>query len=102
MPLTGLIAAARKRTVSIEEKTEGLQPEQVKKEVKRVIDFSAEIEQAGQNKQLMWHECRHLKQAGERNFCKRFMSLCAECKCGSNIINGEERELDLKRLLRGK
>ncbi len=102
MPLTGLVAEARKRTVLIEEKVKSLGPEQVKKEVKRVLDFSADLQNAAEDKQLVWRECKHLKQAGERNFCKRYISLCAEAKCSSKLINAEEKELDFKRFLRGK
>tara|TARA_Y100000310_G_scaffold340361_1_gene435834 strand:- start:1493 stop:1921 length:429 start_codon:yes stop_codon:yes gene_type:complete len=103
MPLTGLIAEARRRTTLIEEKVEEKQhnPQKLKQEVKRTLDFSADIENAAREKQLHWQECCHLKQVG-KNFCKRYMSLCAEDKCHNKYINGEEKELDYKRLLRGK
>ncbi len=97
MPLTGLVAEARRRTALINKNRQ-----QIKQEVKRVIDFSAELEQAAQQKHFHWEECRHLKQAGGRCFCKRYMSLCAQERCNSKYVNAEETEIDLKRVLRGK
>jgi hypothetical protein len=121
MPLTGLVAAARKRTALIEEYKEkkrngitvstqtvpkqdnvSLQPSAAKQEVKRSLDFSGEIEQASKEPQQCWQDCKHLKQAGERKFCKRYMTLCAEDKCNRKYMNGEDKELDFKRILRGK
>ena len=48
MPLTGLVAEARKRTAMIDARAEQIQqnPSQLKQEVKRVIDFSSELELA--------------------------------------------------------
>jgi glutamine synthetase adenylyltransferase len=104
MPLTGLVAAARRRSEEMKQQTEQIrkEPQKIKQEVKRVLDFSSELENAVENKQLQWQECKHLKRAGEKNFCKRYMAYCAEEKCNPKHMNGEERELDFKRLLRGK
>jgi len=104
MPLTGLVAEARKRTAMIDARAEQIQqnPSQLKHEVKRVIDFSSELEQAAKTAQPVWQDCKHLKQSGERKFCKRYFSLCAEEKCNGKYINSDEKELDIKRILRGK
>ncbi len=102
MPLTGLIAGARRRSALMEQKTEQIEFSQVKQEVKRTIDFSSEIEQAAREPQLQWQECKHLKTVGERKFCKRYFSLCAQDKCSSKLINAEENEFDFKGILSGK
>ena len=104
MPLTGLVAEARKRTslMSREVQETRTNPMQIKQEVKRTLDFSSEIEQAGKKEQFHWQECKHLKSAGERKFCKRYFALCAQEKCNSKYINEDEPEIDFKRLLRGK
>ncbi len=102
MPLTGLVTAARKRTALIEESVSNLEPTQIKKEVKRVLDFSSELENAAIEKKLVWRECKHLKQMSGKSYCKRYMSNCAEDKCSSKNINAEDRKIDLKRILRGK
>jgi hypothetical protein len=97
MPLTGLVAEARKNSALLKKNTQ-----QIKQEVRHVIDFSSELEQAGREKQQQWQECRHLKQSGGKNFCRRYFSLCAQEKCNTKYINGEEKQLDFKRILRGK
>ena len=101
MPLTGLVAEARKRTAQINEKRDNLKPAEVKQEVKRALDLSSEIEQASKEKQFHWRECKSLKSVGDRNFCKRYVSLCAEEQC-NNKFREDEKELDFKRILRGK
>ena len=102
MPLTGLIADVKRRRTLEVQKTEQPRPVQVKQEVKRALDFSSEIEQAAREPKLHWQECRHLKTAGDRNFCKRYFSLCAQGKCSSKLINAEENEFDFKSILHGK
>jgi hypothetical protein len=106
MPLTGLVADVKRRRLATEQKTEQIKPvqikqevTQIKQEVKRTLDFSSEIEQAAKTPQLQWQECRHLKTAGERKFCKRYFSLCAQGKCSSKLINAEENEFDFKKIL---
>lgn len=102
MPLTGLVADVKRRRTLMEQETEQPRPLQVKQEVKRALDFSSEVAQAAREPQLQWQECRHLKIAGERNFCRRYFSLCAQGKCSSKLINAEENELDFKKILRRK
>lgn len=103
MPLTGLVAEARRRTAAISSVPPvNDERQQIKQDVKRTIDFSSEIEQAAKASQLRWDMCRHLKMAGDRAFCKRYTSLCAKEKCSTKYINAEERPLDIKRILRGK
>ena len=104
MPLTGLVAAARRRSDEIKQQTEQImqEPQKIKQEVKRVLDFSSELEHAAENKQLLWQECKHLKKTNSKNFCKRYMAYCAGEKCNTKYINGEERKIDFRKILRGK
>jgi len=105
MPLAHFVAEARKntpvsKTASSQELKVGQisrpvavetvqKPEIQRTEVKRTMAIISEGDKAAameKPKEPAWKACQYLKDAGERQLCKQYMSWCAKEKCKKEFM----------------